>query len=90
LAKSHDFNYIDCYKEFKNQPPEDLVKIEEIWAKFVNEEKFSKNLRFTVWSWVLALLREDIWSWYFENLESYIWVWTDWKGIKQFKNVINK
>ncbi len=79
------------YEETKGKEWSDLMAPAYVRITDIGESWLPENMRalkFTVGSWVLALLHEDPTSDYYKRIEDYINRWTDGQGGSKFKEAL--
>lgn len=90
LKETKKFEKIDFHKERNELNPVEIARIESIGRRFLIGSPQQDQLKFTVGSRVLSLLKEDPKSGYFEHLGEYIDYWTDGTGGNKFREMVGK
>ena len=90
LAMKHTLASIDNSKDRGEANPKTISTIESVGMWFLEGSEQQEQLKYTVGSHVLNLLRENPKSGYFTNLRSWVDYWTDGAGGKTFQKLIEE
>lgn len=90
LDQADLFAGIDYKRDKRELEPKDVAKIEAIGTYFLIGSPQQDQLKYTVGSRVISLLREEPQSGYFTKLDSWVDYWTDGTAGEKFRQMIGK